>query len=91
MEFCKSNKHKIAEKITLKEFGITYSSNLPDLARDANLGHNLVLNLGQSCSNAGCIIYADNFFTPLEFGVRKLHLLEQGARLKRLCNRAYEY
>ena len=64
---------------------------MPDQARDVNLGHNLVLQLRQSCSNAGCIIYADNFFTPLEFGIRKLHLLEQGARIKHLCSRAYEY
>ena len=91
MEFGKTNEYKIAEKITLKMFGITYSSNLPDQARDANLGHNLVLQLGQSCSNAGCIIYADSFFTPLEFGIRKLHLLERGARIKHLCNGAYEY
>ena len=91
MEFSKSNKHKIAEKITLKKFGITNSSQLPDQARDVNQGHNLVLQLEQSCLNAGCIIYDDNFFIPLEFGIRKRHLLEQRARLKHLCNRAYEY
>ena len=91
MEFSKSNKHKIAEKITMKKFGMTISSNLPHQPRDVNLGHDLVLQLSQSCSNAGCIINTDNFCSPLEFGMRKLHLLEQGARIKHLCIRAYEY
>ena len=91
MDFGKSNKHKIAEKITLKKFGITNSSNLPEQARYVNQRHNLVLQLEQSCLNAGCIIYDDNFFIALEFGIRKRDLLEQGARLKHLCNRAYEY
>ena len=86
-----SNKHTVAEKITLKKFGITYSSKLPHQARNVNLGDNLIFQLGQSCLNAGCITYAANFFNPLEFGIRKLHLLEQGARIKHLCNRAYEY
>ena len=64
---------------------------MPEQARYVNQRHNLVLQLEQSCLNAGCIIYDDNFFIPLEFRIRKLHLLEQGARLKHVCNRAYEY
>ena len=79
------------KRITLKKFGIINSSNLPEQARNVNQGHNVVLHLGQRYLNVRCIIYAYNFFTTLEFRRRKLHLLELGARITHLSNRAYKY